>query len=155
MEPLTTQLVSELLPKLHAAFPRTIGRDNIVMMADVYRNGLRGVSGDALRAAVDRVIQEDVYFPKVSRLRELAEAWQRHNRPSFEPARRDVPWDECPVCGAKALPRMITRLRRDPNKRYAIVRDAHGAPIWEDVQSTMLYMDHDPAKHHVAPEREA
>ena len=148
-EPLTMALITELMPRLHAAFPRNLGKENPAMMAEVYRNGLRGLSGDAVRAAVGRAIQEDSYFPKVARIRELATAWERHNRPRLEPIVREAPWNVCPVCGAKAQARTISRKKRDPERGDAVVRDASGAVVWEDVTSQMLYIDHDPAKHHV------
>jgi hypothetical protein len=153
-EPLTLALISELMPKLYAAFPRTIRGDQRLVL-DTYRNGLRGITGDAVRWAVDRTIQEDTYFPKVARLRELAAAWQRTNAPSLDFQPRDVPWNVCPVCGAKAATRIISRQKRDPEKNWAIVRDAKGASEWDEVESSMLYMDHDPAKHHVAAATEA
>lgn len=151
-EPVTTALVSELMPKLYAAFPRTIkGEQGVVL--DTYRNGLRGLSGEAVRFAVDRVIQEDTYFPKVSRLRELATAWQRRNAtvPAVVVAPR---WDTCPVCGATAKPRTISRQRRDPDRRNAVIRDERGQVVWEEVESLMLYLDHDPARHHVSQRAE-
>jgi hypothetical protein len=126
-EPLTLALISELMPKLYAAFPRTIRGDQRL----------------------------DTYFPKVARLRELAAAWQRTNAPSLDFQPRDVPWNVCPVCGAKAATRIISRQKRDPEKNWAIVRDAKGASEWDEVESSMLYMDHDPAKHHVAAATEA
>lgn len=146
-EPLTSALVAELMPRLYAAFPRAIRGDERYVH-DTYRNGLRGLSGDAVRAAVDVVIREDTYFPKVARLREVAAAWQRRASPP-DITYRKVPWNECATCGAKALPRTIRRLRRDP-KTHALVRDEHGREIWEEVESTMLYMDHDAARHHVS-----
>lgn len=97
-EPLTTQLLLDLLAQLHVAFPRTIGKENPAMMADVYRNGLRGVSGDAVREAVARCVQDDQYFPKVSRLREIARMIDARRSGAV---RRAASWDECGVCGAR------------------------------------------------------
>lgn len=147
-EPLTLALISELMPKLYAAFPRTI-KDDGPMVVETYRNGLRGISGDAVRAAVDRAIQEDTYFPKVSRLRELGLQWQRTNTVVLEARAAEVPWYVCPVCGAHAEHRTIVRRKRDPEKGYALIVPEE----WEEGPSAMMYMTHDPRKHGVFPER--
>lgn len=98
-EPLTTTLLLELIGKLHIAFPRTIGEKNPAMMAEVYRNGLRGVSGEAVRDAVERCIQKDEYFPKVSRIREYAAHYDKVRTVDI---RGQEGWDECGICGARA-----------------------------------------------------
>lgn len=115
-EPLTSQLVGEQLQRLHAAFPRNLGSQNPAMMIEVYRNGLRGLSGDAVRVAVDRAIQEETYFPKVAKLREIATAWQRVNEAKAEP-RFDVDPLWCPNCRTRAAWReryrpLVTKDRR-------------------------------------------
>lgn len=101
-EPLTTQLVGELMTKLLAAFPsRNVAGHNLTHTADVYRNGLRGLSGEAVRAAVDRSIQDDTFFPKVARLRELAAAWEKYNRVHMpDPISADPLW--CGICRSRA-----------------------------------------------------
>lgn len=114
-EPLTSQLVAEQLQKLLVAFPRNLGSQNPAMMADVYRNGLRGLSGDAVRAAVDRAIQEDEYFPKVARLREAATAWQRYNTTTLAPKfAKDDRW--CDRCQSRA--EWLERWRPQVDARY-------------------------------------
>lgn len=100
-EPLTSQIVGDELKRLLAAFPRNLGGQNPTMMAEVYKGGLRGIDGQALRAAVDICIQSDTYFPKVSRLREAAAEWTRRNRPYFAPVIHAA-WNVCGVCGARA-----------------------------------------------------
>lgn len=103
-ELLTTAVVAEELGKLVTAFPSNIAaKKNPAMLATTYREGLQGIDADALRGAVQMAIREDVYFPKVARLRELAGRWTKHNRPSFA-TRREERWDVCLVCGARAEP---------------------------------------------------
>lgn len=103
-EPLTTQLVAELMTTLLAAFPsRNVSGNNVAYTAEIYRDGLTGLSGDAVRHAVKRSIQEDTYFPKVARLRELATSWERHNRvqmPEQLTASGDDLW--CRTCQQRA-----------------------------------------------------
>ncbi len=141
-QPLTTDVVMSELNRLHAAFPRNLGKQDPLMMASVYKEGLRGVETDALRGAVDISIQSDQFFPKVARLRELAHEWMKRNRASFAPA-LVASWDTCGICGAKALPRMITRPKKDGAKGEL-----------ETVESRSLYMDHDPKMHNVREEAE-
>lgn len=75
-EPLTTELTLAVLRDLQSAFPGAKMTDEqLVRRADVYRDGLGGLSGTALRWAAKTAIQEDEYFPKVARLRELATRW--------------------------------------------------------------------------------
>lgn len=78
-EPLTTQVVATELERLMVAFPRGRQQSSPQQLAEVYRNGLHGLTADALRWAVKTVIQEDQYFPKVARLRELAKRWTGAN----------------------------------------------------------------------------
>lgn len=84
-EPLTTELVVDVLRDLMAAFPGKRDANQIQRLADVYRNGLQGLSGSALRWAAKTSIQEDEFFPKVARLRELGTRWTKNNTsPVFE-----------------------------------------------------------------------
>lgn len=101
-EPLTTQLVAELMQTLLTAFPsRNLAGNNIVHTAEIYRDGLTGLSGDSVRAATKRCIQEDTYFPKVARLRELAAGWEKHNRVQMpEQLLADETW--CRGCQQRA-----------------------------------------------------
>ncbi len=119
-EPLTTQLVSEELKRLHVAFPQNIGmRTNPGGTAEVYRNGLRGLSGDAVRAAADRAIQDGEFFPKVAKLRELAMAWMRHNQPATTAVSASHDDTYCPKCQSRATWEGRWRPRVDPLKRHA------------------------------------
>lgn len=121
-ETLTVGTMLELLPKLYTAFPRTLGKDQLRETAQVYRDGLRGLSGDGVRAAVDRVIREDNYFPKVARLRELAREWERSNVVIVAPQAADPLW--CPNCQSKAVPREQWRPRVDERHRVLLDADA-------------------------------
>lgn len=136
-EPLTLQLVMEELRRLHVAFPQNIGmRSNPSGTAEVYRNGLRGLSGSALRVAVDRCIQDEQYFPKVAKLRELAGAWTKHN----EPAKPFRPEDEleCATCHSRA--EYVHRWRPivDPDHRYQRVLSADGLFLMLEPYSRLL-----------------
>jgi hypothetical protein len=78
-EPLTSTLMLEQMEKLVVAFPRARGSAPLDRMADLYRDNLRGVSGEALRWAVTAAIREDQYFPKIARLHQLAQRFQIQN----------------------------------------------------------------------------
>lgn len=147
-EPLTTELLSGLLPKLLTAFPSKMSSQNPAYLAEVYRNGLRGLNGDAVRAAVDISIQHDSYFPKVARLRELAGEWTRRNRVTVA-ARFEAAWNVCAVCGAHAKQREITRAVRPDGYYHQPISRNGPAPTLETVMSGGMYMDHDPRAHHV------
>ncbi len=122
-EPLTTTLVMEELQRLHVAFPQNVGmRTNPAGTAEVYRNGLRGLSGDAVRAAAARAIQDDEYFPKVAKLREFAMAWMKHNQPTAEANfEADPLW--CPRCRTRATVRNRWRPKVDNLFRPIVTRD--------------------------------
>jgi hypothetical protein len=140
-EPLTVQLVLEELKRLHVAFPQNVGmRTNPTGTADVYRNGLRGLSGDAVRAAASVIIQNDQYFPKVARLRELATEWTKRNARALAPT-HPVAWNVCPICFATAEPIEI--------ERYVVDARGRRTGAIEKVISLCSYMQHDPARHHV------
>lgn len=143
-EPLTSQLVASLLGELHVAFPRNLGAQNPAMMADIYRNGLAGLSGDGVRWAVKQVIQEDKFFPKVSRLRELAQTWQRRNVIAVTVRNGDGrPEDVCMICGARYEGVAIERVVID--KRGFAVKDGEGKVVLETV--TVDRILHDRARH--------
>lgn len=164
-EPLTTSLVGELLTKLSAAHPRSLYKANPVHMCDVYRNGLRGLSGDAVRFAVDRAIQDDKDFPKVARLREIATEWERRNRPSVSVVQQAPGANEkyCTVCGAKAEQQEVETRKvvivtlANKQVRYVDRFKADGSPdltgkgkeIWEKIISPRTELRHDPRKHGV------
>lgn len=122
-EPLTTSLVMEELQRLHVAFPQNLGmRSNPAGTAEVYRNGLRGLSGDSIRAAADRAIQDDEFFPKVAKLRELATAWMKYNQPSAEMQFAvDALW--CPRCQSRASIRERWRPVVDSKFSPIVTRD--------------------------------
>lgn len=71
-EPLTLSLVVELLKDLHIAFPSAARGKSPEETANVYRNGLNDLSGDAVRWAVGEAIRTEEFFPKVAKLRDLA-----------------------------------------------------------------------------------
>lgn len=167
-EHMTTQLVAEEMQKLVAAFPGNLAAKNPSLLADTYRNGLRGLSGDSVRAAVDICIRTDQYFPRVSRLREAAGEWTKRTSIVLQ-QRHESAWHTCPICGAEAKPRLITRLvitKPDPDDsrtwhyrlpdgqkiKYgdanSIAKAAAVLPF-ETVESKGLYMDHRPGAHHI------
>lgn len=154
--PLTTQTVTDELKRLLTAFPRR-GEQNIPGLADVYKHGLVGVETEALRGAVSRCIQTDEFFPKVARLRELADEWMRRNRAQFAPVTRES-WDICGVCGARASRVDVVRpkmVEPSPDPRtWTQETDDAGKPVFETVLSQGTYMSHDPVLHHVTPERD-
>jgi hypothetical protein len=100
-EPLTTSLLLELIEKLNVAFPRARGAISPAALADVYRNGLHGLSGDAVRDAVARCIERDQYFPKVAGLRVLAAAFDKRRAINMQ-QHRSGDMDQCPICFARA-----------------------------------------------------
>lgn len=101
IEPLTIPLVAEQLGKLRVAFPNTRDNRSPAVVAELYRDHLAGVGGDALRAAVTRVIREDEFFPKVARLRAVAfevEAARERERRSHDIASSHEDDQCCPNC---------------------------------------------------------
>lgn len=177
-EPLTSQLVGDELKRLLAAFPRNLGSQNPAMMAEVYKTGLRGIDGEALRAAVDMCIQADTYFPKVARLREAAGEWMKRNRAHFAP-KVPVAWNVCSVCGEKAESPNITRpklhgegadahyltakpYRMPDGSELAVGRRVPAAKLLdalargmvlesETVPNPRTVINHNPERHHVRP----
>lgn len=168
-EHLTTQLVAEEMQKLVVAFPGNLAaKTNPSMLADTYRNGLRGLDGDAVRAAVDIVIREDTFFPKIARLREVAGEWTRRNRASYA-AKIEGAWHTCPTCGAKATTETITRpkLHKPDEKEestwyYATIAGQKVKPkdlisslvvgvpfVIETVEGQRDVMHHNPVAHHI------
>lgn len=121
-EPLTTALVAELLEQLHVAFPRNLGKQNPQLMVDTYRNGLRGVPGDAVRWAVSRSIEEDQYFPKVARLRQLSQVWLNANRAQVEP-RVETAAGWCEGCRTRAVGEVRMRPAVDERGRFRTSAD--------------------------------
>jgi hypothetical protein len=120
-EMLSAVLVLEQLGKLRNAFPNTRDNRSPAAVAELYREHLAGVSADALRAAVTRVIREDEFFPKVSRLRGVAfevEAARERERRAHDVS--SVREDEqlCPNCRQRYYARNNYAPRMD--------RDEHG-----------------------------
>lgn len=137
-EPLTLQLVADLIRQLHVAFPRNIGAQNAQFMADTYRNGLRGLSGDAVRWAVDQSIREDKFFPRVARLRELAGAWQRSNYAEAEALiQRPAGW--CVGCQSVARNEMRWRPKVDDHHRR--ITDGAGRILLEQFERVVCRCD--------------
>ena len=101
ISPISTPALVELLKTLDAAFDKR-GVKDALTRAEVYRNGLRGLDASSIRAAVNLAIEQDQFFPRVARLRELATTWtrQRH-RGDREP---DHPAGFCPSCRTFAAP---------------------------------------------------
>lgn len=80
LEPLTLELVVEVMRDLHSAFPSRMDDKALVRRAEVYRNNLEGVSGAALRYAAKRAVREESFFPKIAKLRDFARTWEQHNQ---------------------------------------------------------------------------
>lgn len=80
-ELLTPATMLRILRDLAAVFPsRGMPDDQLVRRAEVYRDGLAGFDAEAVGHAARRAIQEDNFFPKVARLRELAAAYVTYHR---------------------------------------------------------------------------
>lgn len=121
-EPLTLELMAELLADLQHAFPRSRKDANPARTIEVYRNNLRGLSGSAVRAAVARSIGEDDGFPHVARLRDLAHAWTRANEATAE-ARFDVNPRWCAVCRSERRADVAYRPAVDDHHRVQLTKD--------------------------------
>jgi hypothetical protein len=164
--PITTATMLDELQQLLTAFPRH-GKQDVARLAEVYKHGLVGVETEALHGAVHRAIQDDEFFPKIARLRALADSWMKRNRAAYAPTIATA-WDTCGVCGARAKPRQILRpvlakpTKDSPTWHYPLSdgrRLKQGDVIGlqslahlltlETVESTSLYLDHDPRLHHV------
>jgi hypothetical protein len=102
-EELTFALMLEQLQKLHIAFPSHAGmKANPRATAEVYRDGLQGLSGEAFRAAARIAIENGKFFPKIGELRESAAEWtRRHNVDvNRDTSSSDPLW--CPNCKTNA-----------------------------------------------------
>lgn len=162
-ELITAPLMAEQLQQLLLNWPRGLAGRELRATADLYFQRLQGVSADALRFAVTRIIQEDEYFPKVARIRELAREHQQRTN-AVLPARVVESPDVCSVCGARAQPREIVRWKRrhevkvgDDGRRresYPLELDEHGKPQLERVTSLSWTMVHDAAAHGIRPTTE-
>ncbi len=137
-EPLTTSLLLALIGDLNVAFPSNRAAQNANQLADVYRNGLSGLSGDAVREAVRRCIQTEEYFPKVSKIRAIATAYDRERTVTIRALNHDP--DECPTCGARVVEHEIMR---------EIGKDAKGQPILEGTGVWRGTLTHDARRHGV------
>src|SRR5690349_11830115 len=102
MEALTREVLHECLTTLAVSFPqRGLTPQQAEQRANVYRMGLQGVDADALRTAVKWCIQDDQYFPKVARLRELAKRYTRDYGTKALTGEMHPLW--CRGCQAKAV----------------------------------------------------
>lgn len=95
-----------VLTQLAAVFPSK-DRGNSGVIADAYYGALQDLTGAELREAADAVVKHDRFFPRPSRLREIAlqhrsraasgpsagsyDDWWLHGRFQGKP---------CPVCGS-------------------------------------------------------
>lgn len=142
-EPLTRHLVADVLDELVTALPPRRALDDPEKLVDVYRNGLAGLSGDAIRWAVKRVIQQDEYFPKVSRLRQLAEGFMRTTTAVVQFPGDGHRWDVCHICGAKVQDVPITRPkgRWIDAYRWRYDRDDEGRLVMETVAFPKMLHD--------------
>lgn len=175
-EPLSRALLAEQLKKLLAAFPTRLASQNPEFLAETYKGGLRGIDGEQLRRAVDMAIQTEQYFPRISKLRELAHEWTKRNRLDIATTHK-AEWHTCGICGATVESIEITRPRLyqdDAGRRgFAVTKPtvfggrtlAVGALIpqhellaalqagvhveTETVTSQRYTMNHKPGPHHV------
>lgn len=120
-EELTGALVLEQLQKLFVAFPTHAGmKSNPRGTADLYRESMHGLSGEAFRAAVRVAIDTGKFFPKVAELRETAWEWTRRHRVEIEPVYGDPLY--CPRCNAHATWQSRWRPKFDDHG-YAILSE--------------------------------
>lgn len=143
-ELLTLDLMRELLAQLHVAFPTSKGVDP-QQMARVYRDGLSGLSGDAVRYAVTQCIREENFFPRVAKLRAYAQDYIRRTSAQSRPeARFSSEPGACPTCGA--VPQRVRMQRYARDTRGEIVRK-DGEAVLEEFESSTLHVMHDPSRH--------
>lgn len=154
-ESLSAELMAQELKRLYAAFPHRLGTQSPADTIDVYRRGLGGLSGDAIRNAVDRAIENDAYFPKVARLRDLANEWERR-RLALMPRNSSTQAnpDACAICGAVPQHRVFEYPKRDKNGQM-ITNKETGKYEMETIVSKRLEVEHDARAHHVYQEHEA
>lgn len=101
-ELLTVAILVEQLKRLRLAFPSHQGMktpEQTIATAEVYLDGLRGISADALRAATKTAIETEKFFPKIVDLRTLAAEWTRRHSAYSEPELKDPMW--CPRCSSR------------------------------------------------------
>jgi hypothetical protein len=146
-EPLTTQLLVEILKDLQAAFPNAKGID-VIRQAEVYRNGLTGLSGDGVRAAARNAIQEDQYFPKVSRLRAYAASYDKRAIVTYRGPEPE--WGVCPICFRRVelLPYYRDTKEIDPATRKPKCDPTTGKPL-QVYAGEREHLIHDRIRHHV------
>jgi hypothetical protein len=96
-ELINKRIMLELLSELTAVWPSRMDDEQQVRRAQVYRDALIGFDEAAVRHAVKRVIQEDSFFPKPARLRELAQAYVAYHRRAD--AGKVVESSRCTTCG--------------------------------------------------------
>jgi hypothetical protein len=137
-EPMTLELVLDVLRMLAAAFPGRMDDRALMRRADVYRDNLQGMSGDALRWAAKIAIQEDSYFPKVARLRALATRWTVANTATVE-AQNQRPSGWCEGCQSVARPEK--RWRPKVNDRGEPVRDSSNRLLLEQFERVVCRCD--------------
>lgn len=106
-----------ILERLDVAFDKRAPK-KVELRAEIYRDGLRGVDLDALRSAATAAIEQDTYYPKVARLRELATAWARARNRFAPPDLLESGY--CPGCRTFARPVTRQRPRLDPQNRVYV-----------------------------------
>lgn len=137
-EPLTTPLVADVLEQLMVAFPRGRSGGTPQQLAEVYRNGLAGLTGDAVRFAARTAIQEDQFFPKVARIREIASRWQRSTETQSNlQIQRPTGW--CEGCRTVAAPQKRWRPKRTP--RGQRILDGAGRIALEEFERLVCKCD--------------
>lgn len=138
---LTSTLMLELVGRLNVAFPGRAGERDAAKLAEVYRTGLRGLSGASIREAVDRCIQTEEYFPKVAKIRELASGYEKHRGFAVQ-GQPDDDGRSCPICG--------TTVTWEEAYRYTGKRDERtNKPIMEPSGVFRYHWSHDARLHGV------
>lgn len=149
-ELLTTKLVAEVLEQIHSVIAKRGGfGDDPARFVERYHTALAGCSGDAVRYAGKRVIQEDEYFPKPARLRAFAMTYQRRTADGVVGRINDP--DACRVCGARYQTVRLERVKVDAKGQA--VRDARGEPVMETVERDRI--EHDRRAHGLFVQRES
>lgn len=124
-ELLTPAIMIGILRDLSAVFPAKITDEQLVRRAQVYRDGLVGFDADAVGHAARRAIQEDNFFPKVARLRELAAAYVTYHRQHSANVVGAI--DDpmfCPRCQSRFADRRRWRPQVDPESgRWLVSAD--------------------------------
>jgi len=121
--PLTAAVVLDVVQNLSVAFAGKRTEADLKRLAFVYHDALENLSAEAVRWAAKRVIREDTYFPKASRLIELGQKWELNERAESHVAGAIVDPMYCQTCRERLAPHprwrpMNPRAGNDNDFRY-------------------------------------